>query len=567
MTQVLIVDDNETNLYMLEVLLRGHGFGVQFAHHGQEALEIAINDRPDLIISDILMPVMDGFALCRAWKKDPQLNEIPFVFYTATYTEPKDMKFGLSLGAEKFLIKPMEPEVLLPTIMEVLEGSSKNVAASSDRQDSIDEQQYLHEYNQALIHKLEKKVAQLQDTNEKLDKELKQRRQAEREQAKLEKRLRQAEKMEALGTLAGGIAHDFNNILTAIMGYTEISLSKTDGNSDLKANLKGVLKAAKRASDMVRQILTFSREQEQELVPVDLNCEVIHVRKMLDRTIPRMITIEQNLAEDLWEIQADRSQMAQVLLNLATNASDAMPEGGKLTIETHNVVLDRDFCAARVGIESGNFIQLKVSDTGHGMAQETMQYIFDPFYTLKESGKGTGLGLAVVFGIIKKIGGYISCTSEPGVGTAFQIYIPASTSRTLNQGVHEAKSLKSLRGRETIFLVDDEPAIRDIGQQILSSQGYQVLTADSGEEALDIYRRQGAGIDLIIMDMSMPGMGGRKCLREIIKINPTAKAIISSGYAQKGQLNETLCEYAQGSIPKPFALAELLKSVRNILDG
>ena len=388
---------------------------------------------------------------------------------------------------------------------------------------------------------------------------------AEKEREEYRDKLAQAQKMKAIGTLAGGISHDFNNLLQVIKGYTELLLVNKDTNDKDYYRLVEIKKAGERAAGLVQQLLLFSRKKEKEQKPVDLNHEVNQTCQILNRIIPKMIEINLCLGSQLWIIGADPVQLEQILLNLGKNAADAMPDGGRLLIETENVILDKDYSPNHLEIPPGRYVQLTVSDTGHGMNRETLDKIFEPFYTTKEIGKGTGLGLASVYGIVKNHGGFINCYSEIGQGTIFKIYFPAieqvepDTSKPV-----EVKPI--LLGTETILLVDDEEAIRGLAQQALMDYGYKVMTASTGEEALEIYSSKSKEIDLIIMDLGMPGMGGHKCLQEILQKNPEIKIIIASGYSITGQAKKSLEAGAKGYLGKPYQLADLLNTVRAVLD-
>ncbi|MBM4325384.1 MAG: PAS domain S-box protein, partial [Deltaproteobacteria bacterium] len=296
---------------------------------------------------------------------------------------------------------------------------------------------------------------------------------------RLEVQFQQAQKMEAVGTLAGGIAHDFNNLLQSVLGYTEILLLNNQVRQYASNDLEEIKRAAKRGAELTQQLLTFSRKIESKLRPMDLNQEVVQVQKILQRTIPKMIEVELSLDGDLKPINADPAQVEQVLINLAVNARDAMPEGGKLIIRTHNVTLDWEFCKNRLGFKPGNYVELTVSDTGHGMDEETLKNIFDPFYTTKDVGKGTGLGLSMVYGIVKNHEGYIDCESEPNEGTTFKIYFQVVEREKITEELKEDEEV--VGGSETILLVDDEKPIRDFGEQIFSRFGYTVLPASDGE--------------------------------------------------------------------------------------
>lgn len=389
---------------------------------------------------------------------------------------------------------------------------------------------------------------------------------SEEERKKLEAEYRHAQKMEAVGTLAGGIAHDFNNLLQGIMGYTEILLlDKKEGDPDLPI-LRQIARAARRASELTQQLLTFSRKVETRPRPVNLNQEIRQVLKLLERTLPKMIHIEVHLAEDLANINADPAQIEQVLMNLAVNARDAMQEGGKLIIDTENVVLDEEYCSRHVGARPGQYVLLSVTDTGCGMDEETVEHIFEPFFTTKKQGRGTGLGLSMVYGIVKSHGGYIMCYSELGCGTTFKIYLPALEAKISEEDVQGIDGIDIKRGNETILIVDDEEIVRSLAEQLLKKFGYKILTAQRGEECLEIYRKRGAEISLIILDLIMPGMGGKRCLEEILKLDPCARVIIASGYSANGPVRDLLNQGARAFVRKPFVLKELLGKVREVLD-
>lgn len=389
---------------------------------------------------------------------------------------------------------------------------------------------------------------------------------SEEQNKKLEEQLRHSQKMEAMGVLAGGIAHDFNNILSAIFGYAELAVSNADKGSENIGRFEEILKAADRAKGLVTQILTFSRKVEPELKLTDLNVVVRQTERMLARTIPKMIRIETKLSPDLWRTYADVDQLTQVLMNLGTNARDAMPEGGRLVFETENVVLDEEYCRRHAEVSPGEFILLTVSDTGQGMDRDTQEHIFDPFFTSKEAGRGTGLGLSIVYGVVKNHNGLVMCYSEVGQGSAFKVYLPAVLTDDEVEVSGRPAAFEAPGGRESILLVDDEEAIRQVGWEILTSKGYDVTVAESGEQAVEIFRSR-KPLDLIILDINMPGMGGRKSLEEFFRIDPGMKVIITSGYSLAGPAGDAMKAGAAGFVPKPFTMSDLLKAVRDALDG
>lgn len=389
---------------------------------------------------------------------------------------------------------------------------------------------------------------------------------AEAEKTKLQAQLIQAQKMESIGTLAGGVAHDFNNLLQAINGYTQLLiLGKSQRDAEYR-KLQAIDQACQRAAQLIRQLLLFSRKVTPEHRPIDVNQELEHARRILERTIPKMIEIELHLGPDLWPVNADPVQIEQMFLNLGGNAADAMPDSGKLVFETQNITLSEAFALTHRGAVPGNYVLITVSDTGCGMDKETVEHIFEPFYTTKDIGKGTGLGLASVYGIVKSHGGYISCYSEPGQGTTFKIFLPSAEQAKVDVEKPAPVELPQ-GGNETILLVDDEAPIRDLAEELLQHFGYTILTASSGEEALQLYAANNNKIDLVILDLGMPGMGGHKCLQEMLKAVPSTKVLIISGYSVNGQVKKTLELGAAGFIGKPYELQALVTKVRAVLDG
>jgi PAS domain S-box-containing protein len=334
------------------------------------------------------------------------------------------------------------------------------------------------------------------------------------EKRSLEVQLRQAQKMEAVGTLAGGIAHDFNNILAIINGYGQLALGDLEvGGKLAPSRIKGIMQAVDRAKELVRQVLTFSRKGAFEPKPLDLNQLVADTAEVIRRTIPKMISVETRLKPGLWLIKGDYNQIEQILLNLTGNARDAMPQGGKLVVETANLTLEEELAKSRLGATAGDYVVLTVTDTGMGMDSEALMHIFEPFYTTKEVGKGTGLGLAMVYGIMEDHNGYITCDSAPGVGTAFEMFFPIM-GMEMDVDDSQPDGFDAVAGgSEAILLVDDEQSLRESGAIILQSKGYQVMTAENGEEALKLY---GDKVDLAIMDLGMPGRGGIWAIKDVI---------------------------------------------------
>jgi len=384
----------------------------------------------------------------------------------------------------------------------------------------------------------------------------------------LRTQLMQAQKMEALGTLSGGIAHDFNNMLTIILGYGELLLSERGEEDPAYRDLQKIVQTARKGADLVQGLLTFSKQTSINPRSLDLNAEIEQFETLLSRTIPKMIEIKLLLSDQLAAVYADPVQIDQILMNLAINAKDAMPEGGTLTIETKNICMNEKGGQRHISGRSGDYVLLAISDTGHGMDSQTMLRIFDPFFTTKErdSRKGAGLGLAVVKGIVERHGGYITCHSEPGLGATFKVYFPAA--------VPEPKPEESTQGiplsprTKTVLLVDDEKLLRDLGKKILSRAGYSVLTASNGKEALERYRIEGkANIALVILDLIMPEMSGKECLRELLKIDSNVKVVLSSGYSTAEEPPGSFHDSVRSFVKKPYDMRQLLETVRKVLDS
>jgi PAS domain S-box-containing protein len=380
----------------------------------------------------------------------------------------------------------------------------------------------------------------------------------------LEDQLRQAQKMEAVGRLAGGIAHDFNNILTAILGYTELLTEEIGGEEIARHDLEEIRKAAERAAGLTRQLLAFSRKQVLELRVLDLNTVMGSMDKMLRRLIGASIELETDLEPELGKVKADSGQLEQVLLNLAINARDAMLEGGRLTITTRNVELGADEAFGGVATVPGSYVLLAVKDTGAGMDDQTRGRLFEPFFTTKEEGKGTGLGLATVYGIIKQSGGYIRVDSEPGEGSTFQIYLPrVADPAGAEFGVLEGPALP---GSETILLAEDEDAVRSFARRVLERSGYTVLEARSGEEALLMAEQHGGSIHLLLTDVVMPGMNGPKLAELICASRPQIRVLYVTGYTDNAVVHRGLLDNDVAFMQKPFTVESLTRRVRRILE-
>lgn len=686
MSRILIADDVAENRYMLLTLFRSRGYDVEAAENGALALQMALKSPPDVIVTDILMPVMDGFELCRRWRIEPTLKEIPFVFYTATYTDEKDERFALSLGAWRFLVKPQRAEVLMSAVQEVLE-EARLASPATAAKPLGEEMEVLRQYNDTLFRKLESKVSQLAsevrerrrselalmdaqaqllaahrlahigvwswdaktddviwseelyrffgldparpaprfadqsrfyaptswallseavseavETGKSYELELEcrradgatrwglasggvkrdgrgkmvglygtvldidRRKRAELERQELEERLIQAQKMEAVGRLAGGVAHDFNNLLFVILNCTAFALDQLPSDSPVQADLLQVLKAGERATALTRHLLAFCSKQVMEPQIVDLRDVVTDLGEILKRGIGERIDLALQCESSLPPVVADPGQLAQVIMNLVLNARDAMPEGGRITVKTALLKVGKGQAGRYGDLRPGTYVELTVADTGCGMDPVTMNRMFEPFFTTKESGKGTGLGLATVYGIVKQTGGAVWADSQLGQGSCFHVAVPVH--QGTQPAVPEPKSIPtpSPRGRETILVVEDDPAVLDVAVTMLRASGFQVLTATSGEEALKLYTHHPGEIHLVLTDVVMPQLSGNQLADYIRARNPGQRILYMSGYVDEAIASRSQQEPGTLVLAKPFTSAVLLTKIREALD-
>jgi two-component system cell cycle sensor histidine kinase/response regulator CckA len=384
------------------------------------------------------------------------------------------------------------------------------------------------------------------------------------ERKQLETQLQQSRKMEAVGRLAGGIAHDFNNLLTIITGYTDLALSRPAVPLDLRSDIERIENAAGRAAALVRQLLAFSRKQVLQPKILDLNAIVVNMEKLLRRLIDDNIEMSTSVRDDLGKVKADPAQIEQVVMNLVVNARDAMPNGGRLLLETSNVNLDAGYALEHASVKPGRYVMLAVSDTGIGMDSETVAHIFEPFYTTKESGRGTGLGLSTVYGIVKQSGGYIWVYSEPGQGSTFKVYLP-SVEETEESESAKPASLANQRGTETILLVEDEEAVRDLVNTILAAQGFQVIVARDPSHAQEVAAKYPGEIHLLLTDVVMPRTSGRELAAAILRIRPGTRVLYMSGYTENVITSGGLLEEGLAFLQKPFSPATLVQKIREVL--
>lgn len=684
MTQILVVDDNPDNLYYLESLLSARGYDVVKAGHGAEALTKARATPPDLIVCDLLMPVMDGYTLLRHWKADERLAHVPFVVYTATYTDPGDEALALELGADAFILKPSEPEDFLDEIRRTLSGGTRQRQGPGQEVGGEGaEADLLREYSHTLIRKLEDKSMELAESNRRLQEDIRAREDVERalreseqrfrqlaesiedvfwltdaesgaliylspafeaitgrpcseltadpgawselvhpadldrvqaslarygtpdwdetfrivhsdgsirwvrcrsypvhgpgrdayrvagvardvtQYRRLEEQFRQAHKMEAIGRLAGGVAHDFNNILSVVLTYAALAQAATPEGSGLSDDLEQIAQAGRRAADLTRQLLAFSRQQVLDPRVLDVGAVVENARKMLKRLLGEDVSLVLLVGDGPFRIRADRGQLEQVIMNLAVNARDAMPRGGALTVQVGLTELEADEVPE---LPPGQHVVLTVSDTGEGMEEAIVGKIFEPFFTTKDKERGTGLGLSTVFGIVKQSGGHIAVDSIPGAGTTFRLWFPA-TDRPVDETRPVEVSQRDLRGTETVLLIEDDEPVREILRLVLERAGYTVLDARNGGEALLVSEEFDAEIELLVTDVVMPRVSGPVIARRLLKRRPDMRVLFVSGYADDKLEQHDVHRLGAALLSKPVTPDTLLSAVRAVLDA
>ncbi|HEX7572356.1 MAG TPA: PAS domain S-box protein, partial [Bacteroidota bacterium] len=391
------------------------------------------------------------------------------------------------------------------------------------------------------------------------------RKRAETEKEKLQAQLQQAMKMEAVGRLAGGVAHDFNNLLTVITGYSELLLQKIGKESPMHGEVEEIKKAGDRAASLTQQLLAFSRKQIIEPKVLHLDSLVAEMHKMLTRLIGEDIALQATTGKSLGSVKVDPGQFQQILMNLVVNARDAMPDGGKIVIETANVDLDEGYCAIHPYVKPGRFVMLSVSDTGKGMSEEVKVHIFEPFFTTKEMGKGTGLGLATTYGVVKQAGGSIEVYSEVGKGTSFKIYLPRVEGEAAKPREFDL-TMELPAGSGTVLLVEDEVMVRNLGVQILEHSGYRVMQAGNGDEAIAMAMGYGERIDLLLTDVVMPGMGGSELANRLTRIHPETRVLFISGYTDNAIVHQGILDEGVSFIGKPYSPSALAKKVREVLN-
>lgn len=469
---------------------------------------------------------------------------------------------AVSSIATAALLVPLVPKlVALPSPME-LKRANEGLATEIQERKSAEEN--VRRMNAELEQRVAGRTAELREANQRLSAANSELRDEMERRRAVEAQLVQAQKMEAIGRLAGGIAHDFNNLLTIMLGYTQIALDDTDESAPLHGQLEEVRNAAMRATSLVQQLLAFSRKQVLQPRVIDLNLTISSFETMLRRLLGDDIEFLTVLRPGLNCVKADPSQIEQVIMNLAVNARDAMPNGGKLSIETDNVHLDEAYCREHVGVTPGEYVMLAVSDTGCGMDEETKARIFEPFFTTKEPGKGTGLGLSTVFGIVKQSGGSIWVYSERGHGSTFKVYLP----RVAEAGEEAPRGeAASRRGSETVLICEDDEKIRALARTIVAAQGYTVFEAGGANEALLFQSRYTGPIHLLLTDVVMPQMNGRELAQRLRASLPNLKVLFMSGYTQDAITSQGTLGPGIEFIQKPFTPEALSNKIRDVLDS
>lgn len=666
--KVLIAEDNDDDRRLLSLNLKYYGWQVLEASNGYEAIEIAEKDKPDLIISDILMPKMDGFELLWNLKQRDETKSIPFIFYSAVYTGEKDKRLAKALGAEAFLEKPQEPKELFNKIVSIVEDCKLKKSANLPNMEILmKELDFLKAYSQIVASKLDEKVRDLIELNERYSKlyneyktflnsipdniylidldfkilwvnkrietlfdvkteeiigkrcfevfynsdqpciicaaqrvtiskmieydEKKDKdgkiwdiravpilnrdneiiniiviaRDITEERITLEQ-LIHAQRMEDIGILAGGIAHDFRNMLTPVLGFAQLIKLAVAEHSPIYTYAENIIAAAEKASQLAQGLLAFSRKQILDMKPILIDNLILNFSSLISRIIGEDIELKLNLKAEGKVIMGDPGQIQQVLMNLSTNARDAMPKGGVLKISTEVIQIHENFIKVHGFGTPGKYIIITFSDTGVGMDEYTKSKIFEPFFTTKPIGKGTGLGLSVVYGIIKQHKGYINVYSELGKGTTFRIYLPIIEESVETQQKEWSLDLTHLRGEgETILLIEDEFNVRNYIKTVLQEFNYSVIEAANGQEGIEKYLENKDKIKLIILDVIMPVKNGKETIEEIKRINPDIRYVFISGYtsdilSERGLIDEKI-EY----LTKPISPTNLLQKIISLI--
>ena len=515
--RALIADDSENDVVLLLRTLRKAGYEPVFERVSTApAMKAALQRQAwDIVISDYEMPNFGGFEALQVLKESG--HDLPFILVSAVVSEETAVA-AMKAGAHDYIMKRKLAR-LAPAIERELREAQTRVARKA----------------------------------------------AEEALRQSEEQLRQAQKIEAVGRLAAGVAHDFNNILTAITGHSELLLRQLGADDPRRKNAEQIEKAAYMAAALTRQLLTFCRKQVIEPRVLKLNAVILNVERMLCRLIGEDIEFHTELDPAAGHIKADPGQIEQVIMNLAVNARDAMPNGGKLTVTTANTTLDKNHLKNFPELSAGDYVMLAIADTGTGMSQEVKAHLFEPFFTTKPTGKGTGLGLATCFGIVKQNSGHINVQSELGRGTTFKIYFPQVQSALEPPRVRVTPT-EAAGGSETVLLVEDEPVVRELAVATLREKGYNVVEAANGEEGLRVARQHDGKIDLVLTDVVMPVMGGKEMADALRTSHPDTKVLFTSGYTEDAMGHHGVLRPGIVFLQKPYMTATLVRKVREVLD-
>jgi two-component system, cell cycle sensor histidine kinase and response regulator CckA len=506
--RLLVIEDSEDDSALLNLLLRQGGYTLEFERvDTPQALKQALQSKWDIIICDHSMPHLSGSDALKIVRA--QDTELPFIFVSGTIGEDVAVD-AMRTGAQDYVMKT-DLKRLVPAVQRAL-----------------------------------------RDAQERTERKM------------LDRRVQQLEKFEAIGRLVGGIAHDFNNMIGAILGWSELGCAETVADGRVHDRFEKICAQSVRAGKLTAQLMAFAGGQILEPRKLNLNLVIREEMSLLSRIIGEGINVCVHLASDLPAILADGSQIEQVLMNLCLNARDAMDAGGHLTVETQNIDLDAKFCLDHPSAQPGNYVLLSVTDTGVGIDQAAIPHIFEPFFTTKATGKGTGLGLATVYGIVKQHGGFIDVTAPEGGGACFRVYLPAAVGK--HEVCEEVLLNAPPRGTETILLAEDHEGLRGTAYEMLQNLGYQVVVCSDGKEALDLFRKDPGGIDLLVMDVVMPSLSGPEAYLEMAVLRPDINVIFTTGYTPKAQQLVSLIEKGAFILRKPYSLISLSQMIRGTLE-
>ena len=532
--KILIVDDEPMNIDLLEAMLIQEDYEIVAAGNGTEAIAATQSAPPDLILLDIMMPVMNGYEVAQKLKSDPNTAPIPIILVTAL-NDISDRVKGLEAGADDFLTKPVDKSELKARVNNLLKVKA------------------YHDHMRSYQNKLEEEVSL---RTKDLEKELARRKETEGQ-------LIRAQKMEAIGTLAGGIAHDFNNILSAIMGYSEMALLAAKKDASLSDYIRQIYIAGERARDLVYQILTFSRKTDDELKPAKISVIIKEALKLLGATLPSTIAIENDIGSTS-PVLANPTQIHQLLMNLCTNAAHAMEDkGGILSVKLTDIELDGEPLVGRPDLSAGNYVKLSVSDTGKGMSPDVLERIYDPFFTTKPQGKGTGLGLSTVHGIVENHFGSIAVSSKPSEGTTFDIFLPIVDQEVVSE-IPGDELIPT--GTESILFVDDDKTIVNMSKIMLEKLGYHVNSKTSSIDALVDFKRQPEKYDVVITDLTMPQMTGLELADEILSVRPDTPIILCTGYSSLLTSTDRSNRGIQAILTKPILSRTMSGAIRSAME-